>query len=110
MSANLDDLKRKRDQLNARIQQAEARMRAGQKKAEDRVKVLVGAAILQEVREGRLALDELLGVMGQFLARPTERTAVLGDDGKGSDTLRHLVGGKVAGSQFTDPTHPSFGQ
>ena len=45
MTANLDDLKRKRDQLNARIQQAEARMRAGQKKAEDRVKVLVGAAI-----------------------------------------------------------------
>ncbi|WP_228393685.1 hypothetical protein, partial [Pseudomonas helleri] len=46
--ADLDDLKRKRDQLTAKIQQAEARQRATAKKAEDRVKVLVGAAVLYQ--------------------------------------------------------------
>jgi hypothetical protein len=37
--ADLDELKRKRDQLTAKIQQAEARQRATAKKAEDRVGV-----------------------------------------------------------------------
>lgn len=91
MSANLDDLKRKRDQLNARIQATEARLRAGQKKADDRIKVLVGAAILEQVRQGLLPLPDLLGVMGQFLERPSERTAVLGDDGQGSEAFQRLT-------------------
>lgn len=92
MSDKLEELKRKRDQLNARIQQQEARLRAGEKKAEDRVKVLVGAAILEHVKAGHLDPAELLGVLDGFLVRPTERAAVLGDDGKGSDTLRRLTG------------------
>ncbi len=46
--ADLEALKLKRDQLNARIQQAEARQRATAKKADDRVKVLVGAAVLHQ--------------------------------------------------------------
>lgn len=91
MSANLDDLKRKRDQLNARIQATEARLRAGQKKADDRIKVLVGAAILDQVRQGLMPLPDLPSVMGQFLERPTERTAVLGDDGQGSETFQRLT-------------------
>lgn len=109
MSANLDDLKRKRDQLNARIQQAEARMRAGQKKAEDRVKVLVGAAILEEVKAGRFQLIDLLGVLDKFLARPAERTAVLGDHRQGSETLLRLVDDPDP-ARYTDPSHPEFGQ
>lgn len=91
MSANLDELKRKRDQLNARIQATEARLRAGQKKADDRIKILVGAAILDQVRQGLMPLPDLLSVMGQFLERPTERTAVLGDDGQGSETFQRLT-------------------
>lgn len=91
MSDKLEELKRKRDQLNARIQQQEARLRAGQKKSEDRVKILVGAAILEHVKAGRLDLDELLTVLDGFLVRPTERTVVLGDDGRGSETLRNLT-------------------
>jgi len=91
MSEKLEELKRKRDQLNARIQQQEARMKAGQKKADDRVKVLVGAAILEQIKQGRMPLDQLLKIMGGFLERTAERQAVLGDDGHGSETLKRIV-------------------
>lgn len=91
MTDRLEELKRKRDQLNARIQAQEARLRAGQKKAEDRVKVLVGAAILEQVRANQFQLVDLLGVMDRFLARPAERLAVLGEDGQGSDALRRII-------------------
>ena len=85
--ADLDELKRKRDQLTAKIQQAESRQRAAAKKAQDRVKVLVGAAVLQST-EKRAAL---LALLDGFLTRPSERLAVLGEDGQGSDAFKQLV-------------------
>lgn len=89
--ADLEELKRKRDQLTARIQAAEARQRAGQKKEDDRVKVLVGAALLDQLkRRGTIPacdLPGLLALLDSFLARPGERLAVLGEDGKGSVAL-----------------------
>jgi hypothetical protein len=88
--ADLDTLKQKRDQLNARIQKAEARMRAGQKKEDDRVKVLVGAALLDQVKREGDGYAELIALMDKFLARPGERTAVLGENGQGSEALRRL--------------------
>lgn len=91
--ADLDELKRKRDQLTARIQQAEARQKASAKKAEDRVKVLVGAAILNQLARNPGQYAELLGVMDAFLSRPGERLAVLGEDGKGSESFRRLATG-----------------
>ncbi len=91
--ADLEALKLKRDQLNARIQQAEARQRATAKKADDRVKVLIGAAFLNEASHGRFQSSDLLGVMNQFLARPAERLAVLGEDGQGSEAFKRLVSG-----------------
>lgn len=89
--ADLEELKRKRDQLTARIQAAEARQRAGQKKEDDRVKVLVGAALLDHIkRHGTIPacdMPRLLTLLDGFLTRPGERLAVLGDDGKGSAAL-----------------------
>jgi len=90
--ATLDDLKQKRDQLTARIQQVEARERAQQKKADDKVKVLVGAALLDQIKRGGEGLGDLLAMMDGFLSRPYERKAVLGEDGKGSETLHRLTG------------------
>jgi len=107
--ATLDDLKQKRDQLNARIQQVEARERAQQKKADDKAKVLVGAAILEEVKAGRFQLQDLLGVMDRFLSRPYERKAVLGEDGRGSEVLRRLTNAPDP-ARYTDPNHPNFGE
>ena len=93
MTNKIDSLKAKRDQLNAQIQAAEARLRAGQTKADNRVKVLVGAAVIEQVKRGGvLTLPQLLEVMGDFLARPGEREAVLGEDGQGSEALRRLAG------------------
>lgn len=91
MTEKIQSLKAKRDQITAQIQAAEARLKAGQKKADDRVKVLVGAAILEQVKRNQFQLDDLLGVMDGFLARHSEREAVLGKDGQGSESLRRLV-------------------
>ncbi len=93
MTEKIDNLRAKRDQLNAQIQAAEARLRAGQTKADNRVKVLVGAAVLEQVKRGGvLSLPQLLEVMQGFLERPSEREAVLGKDGQGSEALRRLAG------------------
>jgi len=93
--ADLEELKRKRDQLTARIQAAEARQRAGQKKEDDRVKVLVGAALLDHIKQrGSLQpLDHagLLSVMAEFLNRPGDRKAVLGESGCGSEAFTRLT-------------------
>ena len=94
--ADLDDLKRKRDQLTARIQKAEARQRANAKKEDDRVKVLVGAAVLHQQTQStdrRAALLALLALLDGFLTRPAERLAVLGEDGQGSQAFKRLVSG-----------------
>jgi len=58
------------------------------KKEDDRVKVLVGAAVLNSIQRGH-PLDlknraAVLALMDDFLSRPAERLAVLGEDGRGS--------------------------
>lgn len=91
MTNRIDELKRKRDQLNARIQKAEARARAAEKKAYDRIKVLAGAMLLEKVKAGEVSEGELLADLDQFLQRKGERLAVLGEDGTGSEHLRALI-------------------
>lgn len=66
------------------------------KKEDDRVKVLVGAAVLYAVQQGHPpdlsgGRAAILALMNDFLSRPAERAAVLGEDGKGSDALRRLT-------------------
>ena len=65
------------------------------KKEDDRVKVLVGAAVLFSLQQGHpLDLKDraaVLALLDDFLSRPAERLAVLGEDGKGSDALRRLT-------------------
>ena len=91
--ADLEALKLKRDQLNARIQQAEARQRATAKKADDRVKVLVGAAVRHQQTQSTEKRSALLSLLDSFLTRPAERLAVLGEDGQGSEAFKRLVSG-----------------
>ena len=62
--------------------------RKTKKRQDDRVKVLVGAAVLFTIQQGH-AVDlgdstALLALMSAFLTRPQERDAVLGADGLGS--------------------------
>jgi len=66
------------------------------KREDDRVKVLVGAAVLNLLATGRpVALQEpadLLALMERWLVRPGERQAVLGADLRGSAALRRTLG------------------
>lgn len=66
------------------------------KRADDRVKVLVGAFVAGELAAGRrVALDDagaLLVALDRWLVRPAERDAVLGSDGTGSDAFRRVLG------------------
>lgn len=59
------------------------------KKEDDRVKVLVGAAVLHAIQHHRPpdlsgGRGAILALMDDFLIRPQERLAVLGEDGLGS--------------------------
>lgn len=93
--ATLEDLKKKRDQLAARIQAAEAKQKASDRKLEARIKILIGSAVINSIKNGIPAnLDKpsaLLSVLNHFITRETDRKAVLGEDGKGSPMLRSLV-------------------
>lgn len=89
--ARLEELKRKRDQLNAQIQQKEARLRAEQRTADNKVKVLLGATVAQMVRANRMQLVDLLGVLDEYLERDGDRRAVLGEDGQGSEALHRVL-------------------
>lgn len=70
--------------------------RAAEKKADDRVKVLVGAFVAGELAAGRrVALDDagaLLVALDGWLVRPAERLAVLGWDRQGSEAFRRVLG------------------
>lgn len=66
------------------------------KREDDRVKVLVGAAVLNSIQQGHPpdlsgGRAAVLALMDDFLSRPAERLAVLGEDGKGSAALRRLT-------------------
>lgn len=62
--------------------------RKSDKRQDDRVKILVGAAVLFTIQQGhQLDLKDqaaVLELMDNFLQRPQERLAVLGEDGRGS--------------------------
>lgn len=69
---------------------------ASDKRADDRVKVLVGAWIGTQLSAGRsVALEgptALLEALDGFLVRPGEREAIFGEDGHGSAAFHRVVG------------------
>ena len=83
------------------------------KRQDDRMKILVGAAVLELLKTGQpVSLPDhqtLLELMDQFLIRPSDREAVLGDGG-GSEALRRCLGlpaapdGLSAGSEAPEKT------
>lgn len=65
------------------------------KREDDRVKVLVGAAVLFSLQQGHpLDLKDraaVLALLDDFLSRPAERQAVLGEDGLGSPAFHRCT-------------------
>ncbi len=66
------------------------------KKEDDRVKVICGAWLGAEIASGRaIAVHtprDLLHGLDSFLVRPSERLAILGEDGRGSTAFRRVFG------------------
>lgn len=96
MQDRLEKLKQQKAKIDRQIALAMAAERKSQKREDDRVKVLVGAMLLDQIKQqGGQGGEQLLARMGQFLARPTERAAILGEDCKGSAAFRRLTGAEV---------------
>lgn len=98
-----EDADRKVSQAHQRLQdalvRAEAAAEVSQKREDDRVKVLLGAAVGHALASGRSvtwtnASDALIE-LDRFLVRPAERLAVLGENGKGSNAFWRILNPKA---------------
>ena len=103
MTDDVEELIRKRDQIDARIQQKLARRKANTKQEDDRVKVITGAWLASEASSGRADASAVLAGLNSFLTRPSERKALLGDDGRGSEAFRRVFGIQGAVAQEGEP-------
>ena len=65
-------LKQKRDALNARIQQAEARQSTIERKNETRRKILIGSYFLDQYRKNN-NMSELIKKLDEYLERNSDR-------------------------------------
>lgn len=93
MTKDIEALRKKRDQLTALLQKKEAQKKATDKKDDDKVKILVGAAVLNSIKNGgnsELGMAKLMATLQSFLTRDRDREAVLGSDGKGSEAFKRL--------------------
>ena len=72
INEKLQKLKQKREVLNARIQQIEARENTLERKYETRRKILVGALFLDEYRKND-NMSELVKKMDKYLERGSDR-------------------------------------
>ena len=93
MQDKLEKLKQKKALIDKQIARAVAAQQTSQKREDDRVKVLVGAMLLDQIKqqEGK-GSEQLLARMSEFLSRPNELKAVIGDDKRGSAAFRRLTG------------------
>ena len=76
----LEEMKKKRDQLTARIQQAEARNKANERKEETKTKVLIGAMVLKQIQMTQdIEIESVEGLkakMLEFLTRDSDKAIV----------------------------------
>ncbi|MCQ2032242.1 hypothetical protein [Stutzerimonas zhaodongensis] len=88
---NIEELKKKRDQLTAKIQAAEARKSAEERKLEARIKILVGSAFLEKAKRKGDKGESLLRSIDEFLTRPVDRKIFKDENGKPSDIFLTLT-------------------
>lgn len=74
MVSKLEQLQKRRDQLNAQIQAIKSREAQQARKQETRRKILVGAAVLDRVKRGEWPEDRLLAMLDSFLEKPIDRS------------------------------------
>ena len=70
--SSLEKLKIQREKINARIQQAEARLKTTERKKETRKKILLGSYYL-DVATKENKIDEVKTIMDKYLKRNSDR-------------------------------------
>ncbi len=73
MSKKLEQLLKKRSQLNAQIQQLRTRDAAQKRKEDTRRKILLGALVMEMMSKGELDRDKLMKRLDGFLTREIDR-------------------------------------
>lgn len=73
MSKRLDELLKKREQLNAQIQQVRAREAGQRRKEETRKKILLGALVMEMMERGELDRAKIRKKLDGFLRREGDR-------------------------------------
>lgn len=73
MSSRLEQLQKKKQELESRIKATQAQELARQRKLNDRRKFLIGEAVLQLVERGDLSQDWLNKTPNQELSRKNDR-------------------------------------
>lgn len=77
MTTRLEQLQKKRDQLNARIQSEAAKLQAKKRKEDTRKKILIGAMISKAVEDGQVVMihrpTDLLDMLDGYLTTKRDR-------------------------------------
>jgi hypothetical protein len=73
MSKKLDELLKRKEQLEAQIRDARARKRAEDRKRDTRRKIVIGGAILAAVRDGKIEQIQLDSLLDQYVTSERDR-------------------------------------
>ena len=73
MTKRLDELLKKREQLNAQIQQVRASQAAQKRKEDTRKKILLGALMMSMMEKGELDKGKMMKRLDEFLTRDIDR-------------------------------------
>lgn len=87
----IEELKKKREQLTARIQAAEARKSAEERKLEARAKIVGGSFLYETAKRKGDNGASLLKEMDGFLTRPSDRKIFIKEDGSATDIFLKLT-------------------
>ena len=73
MSKRLDDLLKKREQLNARIQQERNKQSKQKRKDDTRRKIILGALMIEMMKKGELDEKKIIKRLDGFLTKDIDR-------------------------------------
>ena len=73
MGKKLEELLKKREQLNAQIQQERNKQSQQQRKEDTRRKILLGALMMEMMKKGELDEKKILKRLSEFLTKDIER-------------------------------------
>lgn len=69
----LDSLKKKEEQIKAKIQRLKAREDSAERKKDTRRKIIIGGAILAAVKSGEWSQEQLLSLLDKKVAAEKDR-------------------------------------